>query len=155
MVELSRAAQEDLAKYIEPFFLLKALSSNTRSLAASVARHEEAGEEIPSRDLIQILENIPTEIMKISDARIRRRKALGRIDHVQINSMRFEISCAIQRGLERAEEHRRSVAPEIEWVRTRDGKLIDPNEKWADATNLSYEETQQLAGLLSNKGKSE
>ncbi|WP_147405753.1 hypothetical protein [Cereibacter sphaeroides] len=93
--------------------------------------------------------------MKISDARIRRLKALGKIDHVQVNIMRSEISCAIQRGLDRAEEHRRNVAPEIEWVRTRDGKLVDPNDKWADTTNLSYEETQQLAGLLSNKGKSD
>ncbi|WP_160147981.1 hypothetical protein [Cereibacter sphaeroides] len=151
---LSRAAQEELVQHIELFQLLKRLCLDAEVLAENVSRHEAVGDEIPWRDLLALLEEIPRQAMKISDARIRRLKALGKIDHVQINSMRFEISCAIQRGLERAEVHRRTVAPEIEWV-TRDGKLVDPNEKWADTTNLSYEETQQLAGLLSNKGKSE
>lgn len=75
-------------------------------------------------------------------------KKAGEIDHVQIAAMRFAISGAIRTGLERAEQHRREVTSEIEWLRDSSVEAFNPHDKWSSFSGLSYEQTQRLRKVI-------
>lgn len=149
-MQLSQATQEELTEHIERFFILRSPSESVEGLAEAVEWIEGAAQpaEIPLQNLLSLLEQLLSEILKISDNRVRRLKKAGEIDHVQIAAMRFSISAAIRAGLDRAEQHRREVASEIEWVQTPEG-AFNPHTKWDSfGGGLSYEQTQQLVSVI-------
>jgi hypothetical protein len=149
-VQLSQATQEELTEHIERFFILRSLSESVEGLAEAVEWIEGSPrpQEIPIQNLLSLLEQLPSEILKILDNRVRRLKKAGEIDHVQIAAMRSAISCAIRTGLERAEQHRKEVASEIEWLHDSSSKAFNPHDKWSSFSGLSYEQTQQLASVI-------